>query len=349
MLFLGTLAKTMEHEIIAAAEALSGAQVTTAKPLHGGANNRVYKVETQTGPFALKVYPHLAEDLRDRLGAEFDGLTFLNSHNINGVPKAIACDRNGGLGLYEWIEGEAIVAPGVDDIDAAADFVQKLKVLSQDVSAIKLPLASEACLSGAEIVSQIKGRLDHLGSVGEDQDQKNFLEIEFVPFFEKAVSRARNGYQQAGWNFDSDIVQDQRTLSPSDFGFHNALKVPSGEVVFIDFEYFGWDDPVRLVADFILHPGMTLNQATKNRFARRSFTILADDDNFRLRLDLLFPLVGLRWAMILLNEFIPERWRRRSLAGAGEDMAVAQMKQLEKAHRLLKSLKNPDKGLFYDN
>ena len=52
-------------------------------------------------------------------------------------------------------------------------------------------------------------------------------------------------------------------LSPSDFGFHNSLKTKKDQIIFFDFEYFGKDDPVKLAADFLLHPGMTLNLQQK--------------------------------------------------------------------------------------
>ena len=346
---LAALTETMEREIIAVAQALCGAEVAAARPVRGGANNRVFRVDSDAGPFALKVYPPQAEDPRDRLGAEFDGLKFLDSHDVSEVPKAISCDRDAGMGLYEWIEGEPIPSPEPGDIDAAGDFAQKLEILSRDDSAVQLPFASEACLSGAGLVAQIESRLDRLREAGESPDLMDFMENEFQPHFETEKNIARDGYRHAGWDFDSEIAPAQRTLSPSDFGFHNALRRPDGKIVFIDFEYFGWDDPIRLVADFSLHPGMALDQAAKNHFGKRAFTIFGGDDDFRRRLDLLFPLVGLRWAMILLNEFLPERWQRRAFAGAGEDKAGVQTRQLEKAHRLLESLQNPDKSLFDGN
>jgi hypothetical protein len=51
-----------------------------------------------------------------------------------------------------------------------------------------------------------------------------------------------------------------------------------------------------------------------------------------------YPLFGLRWVLILLNEFIPERWRRRVLAGAGENWIEAKARQLLLARELLASI-----------
>ena len=56
-----------------------------------------------------------------------------------------------------------------------------------------------------------------------------------------------------------------RALSPSDFGLHNAMRDEDGRLRFIDFEYFGWDDPVKLVSDTALHPGSELPGSSAKR------------------------------------------------------------------------------------
>ena len=148
-------------------------------------------------------------------------------------------------------------------------------------------------------------------------------------------------------SFEHDISPTQRTLSPSDFGFHNALKKPDGSVVFLDFEYFGWDDPVRLVSDFLLHPGMDLSMDLKKKFLSGCLDIFSGDPEFTFRLKLLYPLIGIRWCMILLNEFLPERWARRQFAGSTNDMHQAQQRQLEKARQMLITIENDKEELFH--
>jgi len=46
----------------------------------------------------------------------------------------------------------------------------------------------------------------------------------------------------------------------------------------------------------------------------------------------------LRWVLILLNEFIPERWQRRVLAGARQSWADAKAEQLALASEFLAAL-----------
>ena len=329
------------------AEGLCGRPVSSVCRMCGGGNNRLYRVETDEGSFALKSYPPLGEGAHDRLRAEFDGLAFLRDAKISRVPAAIAYDARQRHALYQWIDGEAIRQPEEKDFAAAASFAAKLYELATEPVEGIIGQAAEACLSGGELTRQIRRRYLRLVEVAaSDPELDKFLERKFRPFCADAIERAKGGYAKAGWNFKADIPLSCRTLSPSDFGFHNALRGPDGEAVFLDFEYFGWDDPVRLVADFVLHPGMALDKASCVTFANKILPVFSSDDGFRKRLDFLYPLVGLRWCMILLNEFLPERWAGRAFAGA-TDREAAKQRQLGKASRLLARLRDefePNKG-----
>ena len=105
-----------------------------------------------------------------------------------------------------------------------------------------------------------------------------------------------------------------QAFSPSDFGFHNAIIKDSGEIVFIDFEYFGRDDPVKLIADFIWHPGMKLNKSQKVDWLKGAISIFDDDPDILSRYKSAWPMYGLRWALIALNEFLKDGWKKRTHA-----------------------------------
>jgi len=92
---------------------------------------------------------------------------------------------------------------------------------------------------------------------------------------------------------------------------HNTIENGAGELSFIDFEYFGWDDPAKLVADFTWHPSMSLTPAHTQKFIGEAATIFKNDPEFHDRLRLVYPLYGLRWALIVLNCFIDENWSRQ--------------------------------------
>lgn len=128
-----------------------------------------------------------------------------------------------------------------------------------------------------------------------------------------------------------------RTLSPSDFGFHNALR-RDGRMIFFDFEYFGWDDPAKTISDLLLHPGMGLALEQRRQFAQGLLEGLAMKP-LALRTRLVFPLYGIKWCLILLNEFLLGALERRAFADqTGPSPKERQARQLAKAQRKLTQL-----------
>ena len=341
-------AMTDEHRdnLMVLAAGMYGAPVSAMAPVGQGGNNRIYRVEAGGNILALKAYPPNetinANGASARLDAEFAALRFLYDAGVRCVPVPHARASDGYHGIYQWIDGEPIDHPGDQDIDAASDFAQCLKTLSAAPSASSLGLAREACLSASELLRQIEARLKRLRHAAAGHlELAGFLDDHVEPAFATARRQMVQGYQDAGFDVDDDIDPNLRTLSPSDFGFHNAIRRVDGSLVFIDFEYFGWDDPVRLVADFVLHPGMNLEREHGAQFMRRALGIYNDDDNFALRLSLLYPLVALRWCLILLNEFVPEKWENRTFAGTTDTVETVQERQLQKASAMLARIHQP--------
>jgi hypothetical protein len=282
---------------------------------------------TADGVLALKSYPCADDDARDRLGTEYDALSFLRTLGEDAVPAPVAISRPTRAAFYRWIDGEPITAPVAGDIDAALAFLHRVHGYRRSGAASAMPLASEACLSAAELLRQISEREQRLRGVAPRDPR---LE-EFLQRFADQRSRLFDSVDRGG---EHELAAEFRTLSPSDFGFHNALRDRSGRVIFLDFEYFGWDDPVKLTADFLLHPGMALDRAARRRFADGMAAIHGADPDFRARLGRQLPLYALRWCLILLNEFLPGHRARRAVAGGG-DNAAAKVRQLAKAEAML--------------
>jgi hypothetical protein len=316
---------------------LAGAALRSLQSTRAGGNNRLFRIETADGQvYALKSYPRLPSDPRDRLSVEFQALEFMRRHGIDQVPKPIAKDRNAGFALYEWIDGEPVHV-AVSTVNAAVAFVRTLHALDRTADAASIGAASEACFSPQSVVDQVQARLVALrAQVPKHPELGTFLDAQFAPAAECAIAHARRTCGEAELGFDVPIAERQRCLSPSDFGFHNALVRADGRIVFLDFEYFGWDDPVKLASDFILHPGMDLTAELKNRFLDSISDMFRTDGTFTARLQASLPLYALRWTMILLNEFLPERWARRVFAGRGCERSTILEAQLGKARNMLK-------------
>ena len=217
-------------------------------------------------------------------------------------------------------------------ITFAIAFATKLHALRRAEGVETLVRASEACLSAAEVLVQVDRRLARFRDVAEKEPSlAEFLHREFLPQRRRVENWVRGGYGLQGWDFDRSLDAGLMTLSPSDFGFHNALRRPDGSIAFIDFEYFGWDDPVKLIADFLQHPGMSLSPKCAHAFRQAMLRLYGEDETIAERLRLTEPLYTLRWCMILLNEFLPERWQARTFAVQHGDRRQITQVQLSKA------------------
>jgi len=328
-------------QIAEVARSLCGGTVDNLEEISGAGNHRVYRVDGDNGTrFALKTYFSGGHDGGARLSAEFKGLSYLWSEGLRTIPEPMAADRDAQCALFGWIDGESVKTPTPADIDAASDFVRSLRDIARQGAANDLPLAREACLSADELYLQVAGRRARLEREAAFRgDLSEFLRDTFDDTLHVTWSKARKGLCDAGISLNQDLPAAHRTLSPSDFGFHNAVRSDDGALVFCDFEYFGWDDPVKLVSDFVLHPGMAIGPRFATRFEKQAAAIFSDDPTFAVRLRLLKPLYALRWALITLNEFVPERWAQRAFAYGDRDRNIVLARQLGKAKGFVSRIK----------
>ena len=308
---------------------------SSAQRVEGRGNSKIFRVETSQGSIALKVYPDLAVDNRLRRNAEWQALKFLQQNKLR-VPKPVQTDSELNWSLIEWIDGSPADPQNQAHLDQAATFIQSLNQASRAVSSGSVfGLATEACLNPSFIETQINNRLVALKSV-EDSALREFIDNVVSSTLTRTIEKTRR--LMVG-NYDAILDQRFWTLSPSDFGLHNAIATPQGDLVFFDFEYFGWDDPVKLTADFCLHPGMSLDENAQQQWISEAKRLFADDPNFGVRLNALYPLYAIRWALIMLNEYRTDKIKNRLNAQSRmqSDIRGAQLKQLEKAKLMLKN------------
>jgi thiamine kinase-like enzyme len=177
----------------------------------------------------------------------------------------------------------------------------------------------------------------------QGQALEAYLQDELLPAFNEIRSWCLQRIEAAGRTEDSELEIMDRTLSPSDFGFHNCLKQDDGRLMFLDFEYFGWDDPAKMVSDFLLHPAMELSPSLKSQFLEGVLQGMDPDQRLRTRVTTMYPLFGLKWCLILLNEFLPESLaRRRFSSGMEINNIELQEQQLEKSRQVLQKVRSSD-------
>jgi hypothetical protein len=181
--------------------------------------------------------------------------------------------------------------------------------------AARLPDASDAAFSLDAYVTGIEQRVDRLWTA-TDRRLQDFLRHEFVPSARTACDGVRAGAADLGVDPAAAAPQAERTLSPGDVGFHNALRRSNGSLTFVDFEYAGWDDAAQVLAQACLAPEVPLPQRCHLPLLRELLRRFGDDPGLGRRVRLVYPLLAVKWSLILLNEFVSLGWERRLYSGA---------------------------------
>jgi len=343
------LAKTLlgvwsDWELKTLARLCGISSVEDVRTVSGGGNSQVYHVTSETGnKYALKIYP--PDSAHDRLRSEFDGMQIIHLNFTAPIPKPVGINRELAVASFEWVDGKPIKNPTQYDIIQAVNFLSSLHKFCHHTKFLNFPRASAACLSGKEIEQQLKVRFELL--LNEKNEALNlFLNSDFISLFQKMLDRSKSLWPNQ--DFGLILKPEQQILSPSDFGFHNALRSKKKSLVFLDFEYFGWDDPIKLMCDFAFHPGMDLNQEMRKYWFQSTLKIYGDELLHRLNAS--WPLYGLCWALILLNEFRRDIWKRRHAANPSlTDSRVAlQQFQLKRSRELLQFIDNSVKTQTFD-
>ena len=270
--------------------------------LPGGRNNKVFRVETPECAVLFKVYFHHPEDPRDRLAHEFAFLRHLAARGSRFAAKPLACDSLHHVGLMEFLEGQRPVLEEVDaaHIAEAVSFFYESNSHITEEDRKYIPAASEACFSIDDHVAGTGRRVARLAQMLEDDDVDReaiaFVRDELIPFWQRLQTAV---LQAAGPKGEDPILESERRLSPSDFGFHNSLRQADGMLKFLDFEYAGWDDPAKLIIDFANQPDMILPAPLEGIFRQAAIDNAPDPERLRRRVGLLEPVYQTKWACIL--------------------------------------------------
>ncbi len=314
-------------------------------PIAGGGNNRVIRLTMDDGEdLVLKSYFSSPHDPRDRLGAEWDFLTYAWDRGIRSIPRPLAFDRAAGAALYQFVGGRNPAPDQIDAaaVDAAADFVLELNRPPRDANSWRD--ASEACFSLQQHLSTVDRRVERLAVLDPESHRRveaeRFIALRLRPTWMRVRDRIAGQAAAVGIALDAPLGADEICLSPSDFGFHNTLFGDRGRIAFIDFEYAGRDDPAKLICDFFCQPELPVPLAHYERFAARVLEGLDLPAPHPARCRALLDAYRIKWVCIILNDFLPVGAARRAFADAGaraQRCAAQLAKADEKLARISKS------------
>ena len=313
----------------------------TIKPCSGGGNNRVFILSNDEKKYIVKWYYSHPSDTRNRLQAEYRFLEYTNKLGLCNVPKALACLPEHNLALYEFIEGRKLKTHEISEnrLMEAADFFAQLNSSNHPELTQNIFNASDACFS-------IK---DHLYSVEQRakkmMDGLNPADDTVYPFAQELnnklnqISKSIETTVKMSLNTETPLETTFRCISPSDFGFHNALLQSSDQLCFIDFEYAGWDDPAKMICDFFCQPEIPADFRYFNAFVEKALQHTENLELLKQRVVLLLPLHKIKWCFIMLNEFLPQSARRRQFANPTADLHERKLLQIAKATSLFDSIR----------
>src|SRR5574340_813300 len=306
----------------------------------GGGNNRVFIVQAGGKQLIAKWYFTHPTDTRDRLRAEYAFLEYAHGLGLGCVPKPLACLHAERLALYDYIDGTKLRPDevSVQHVGEAAGFFMALNGAERLRHMGALPAASEACFSIADQIASVQKRVARLSGIAPSNPEDT-LALDFAGQIRNRLDAVADGIlataASTGLDANEALDMELRCISPSDFGFHNALKRPSGDLCFLDFEYAGWDDPAKMVCDFFCQPAVPISPVYFEDFMQQALNFSSASEFLMSRARLMLPLFRIKWCCIMLNEFLPDSARRRQFADPHTNLPERKRTQLTKAAQYL--------------
>ena len=271
--------------------------VAGGEPLSGGVNNVTARLRLTDGRMVVgKIYKPGGRDRRERRLRETRFLRLLAEAGVAEVPRVIAVDDVADAALHTvvsgapWPEEQPVGAPVWTQFST---FFAALRRASHLPAAREIGPAAEAATTLQQHLGFVQERRDRWRQHALARQLSDEVSERVLGELEDAyqdVARETIGHSAFRWTVPTaDLV-----LTPSDFGLHNALVDDDGRVGFVDFEYAGWDDPLKTDIDFAFQP--------RYRRGRPDCLAALDHclDRTSARAVCLRELLALKWRYIIL-------------------------------------------------
>jgi len=311
------------------------ADPNTLERLCGGINNQVFRCGDGARKWVIKGYAPAQSGQRDRMQAEQQFLQFASEVAPGFTPALIHTDEDRRCVVLENLEGNAFpegMPPPAEAVESAVRFFDLLNReprLARE--SIKLD-AAEGFLSLRQHLGNVQERLCAMSSEHVESSMKPIAKVLLKKIHRELaqVEEQTNKLIEKGIVKDA-IDPDQRCVSPSDFGFHNAISTGAG-IRFIDFEFAGWDDPAKATLDFILQPRVPVVGYGSHLLSAWQPEL---HYSIHLRCQHLAPILRLKWLCILLAVLNPDRLEQMLSVISGQESAQLISRRLEGANSYL--------------
>ena len=285
--------------------------INQIKTVKSGKNSKIYKINTDKKKIILKSY---YGEKKLRIRKEFQFYKYLNQTNIDNVVTPIAFDFKNNLVALPYIVGNKIYKVQNKHIIQLSNFINKIN--RKNIYSRKIGLAVEGINNRKNHITICQNRINKLKLVDKKSVIKKelylFLREKIIPTFKILKNKINDKkilYQSKYKLYKKDMI-----ISPSDFGFHNVIESKK-KIFFFDFEYGGYDDPVKLICDFYCQPNQKVSIKQKEKFKKMIIKKYKNYKQLDYLISELLPIHHLKWCCIILNEFIPSKLSIRKHAG----------------------------------
>jgi hypothetical protein len=312
-----------------------GASPVSIERLRGGINNRVFRCGDSRQHWVIKGYAPPKPGQRDRMQAEIEFLRFAAEAAPGFTPSLIQVDIERRCVVLEHLEGVPFpegVPPSEAAVAKAVEFFRQLNAEARLARGSMLLDAAEGFLSLREHLSNVCERIEAMTCVHLDQKFRPKAETLLRQLYREQDQTEESISRLIDQGIVADRIDpDERCVSPSDFGFHNAIQT-SKRICFIDFEFAGWDDPAKAILDFNLQPRVPI--------AKAGFPLLTSvPQEKRLfvlnRCKPMYTILRLKWRCIILAVLNPERLEQMLISMPEEESANLIQDRLHSASRFL--------------
>lgn len=272
-------------------------KIKDIKEIKHGMNSKICSFKADKRKFILKIYKHKSNFriIREKLF-----YNYLNQIKITNVVKPQLFNINKNLSIFPYINGKKIKKISLSDVRKMSNFINGINQINKPS---RLPLAIDGIKDRKKHLTLCKSKIDQLKKIKIDspikKDFYDFLNEKIIPKYGEIKKKLKTK------NFfftNLKLKKNELIVSPSDFGFHNVIK-RDNILYFIDFEYAGLDDPVKLICDFFCQPDQFINSQKKNFFLKNLSLKNNIKRDLKLYVKYFLPFHKLKWCCIILNVF----------------------------------------------
>lgn len=225
-----------------------------------------------------------------RITEEYNKLKILHKYLPNFHPTPVKIDLTYNLSICEWVDGSILNNFNKSNIDKIINYLMFLN--SKIIKKTKLSSinASSACFSYSDIFNQLNIRLN--------QYQKN-SDMKILNYISKLNNYILELKENLPLNYKNEFPKKNLIISPSDLSLKNFILSKNNNLYYIDHEYLGLDDNIKLICDTILHPANSFKKSSIKYFLNNFDLKISKIDILRFKK--LIHFYGIIWCLIILN------------------------------------------------